>query len=147
LGQGEGNQRGPVGIARVAFCGCGYERIFEPAPALIHLAAGDFFGRGVDEAELADGEVVVCVAHGWAEGAALNRARGVKIAGAGGGIKYGARLVVGEVVEGLFVVRLGEERTGGGVAGEVWGEAFARDGGAGADAIGERGLGCVESGA
>ncbi len=114
---------------------------------MIHLAAGYFFGGGVDEAELADCEVAVVVAHGRAEGAALHGAGGVEIAGTGGGVEDGAGLIVGEVFEGFFVVRFGEERTGGGVAGEVGREALARGGGAGADAVADGGVGGGEGGA
>ena len=57
----------------------------------------------------------------------------VEIAGAGGGVEDGTGFVVGEVVEGLFVVGFGEELAGGGVSGEVWCEACARGCGAGAD--------------
>ena len=114
---------------------------------MVHLAAGYFFGWGVDEAELADGEVAVVVAHGRAEGAALHGASGVEVAGTGGGVEDGAGLVVGEVFEGFFVVWFGEERAGGGVAGEVGREALAGGGGAGADAVGDGGVGGGEGGA
>ena len=92
---------------------------------MIHFAAGYFGFGGVDEAEFADAEGVVFVADGWAEGAALDGARGVVVAGAGGGVKDGAGFVVGEVIEGVLVVGVGEELAGGGVAGEVSGEAGA----------------------
>ncbi len=118
--------------------------VFERAPVLRHLAAGDLFKGSVDEAEFADGEVVVFIAYGWAEGTALDGARGVEVAGAGGGVKDGAGFVVGEVFEELFVMRLGEEQPGDGVAGEVRGEAFAGALGAAADARGYGGVGCGE---
>ncbi len=121
----------------VAAGGFGDEDLFEGAPGLIHLAAGDFFGWGVDEINLADGEVIVFVADGRAEGSALDGASGVEIASAGDGVEDGAGLVVGEVLEGLFVVGFGEERACGWVAGEVGCEAGAGGGGAGEDAVGE----------
>jgi hypothetical protein len=123
---------------------CGYEGGFEGTPALVQLAAEDFFGRGVDEAEFADGEVVVVVAHGRAEGAAGNGACGVEIAGAGGGVEDGTGFVVSEVVEGLFVVGLGEELAGGGISGKVWREARARGCGAGVNLLGDGGFGGCE---
>ena len=120
------------------------EGVFEGTPALVELAAEDFFGWGVDEAELADGEVAVVVAHGWAKGAAGDGTGGVEIAGTGGGVEDGTGFVVGEVVEGLFVVGLGEELAGGGVSGEVWCEACARGCGAGADLRCDGGFGGCE---
>jgi hypothetical protein len=98
LAEGEGDQGGTLGSGRITMCGLGDQVVFHAAPGLIHFATDYFFGRGVDEAELADGEMIVLVAHGWAEGAALDGARGVEIAGAGGGIEDGAGLVVGEVL-------------------------------------------------
>jgi len=108
---------------------------------LVELAAEDFFGWGVDEAEFADGEVIFVVAHGWAEGAALHGARGVEVAGAGGGVEDGAGLVVGEVFEGCFVVGFGEELARSGVAGKTWREAYAGGCGAGADLLCDGGVG------
>ena len=35
----------------------------------VEFAGGDLFGGGVDETELAGGEVVFLSAHGWTEGA------------------------------------------------------------------------------
>ena len=122
------------------------EGVFEGTPALVELAAEDFFGWGVDEAELADGESVVFVADGWAEGAALHGTGSVEVAGSGNGIEDGAGFIVGEVVEGSFVVRMGEERAGGGVAGEVAGEACARGFGAATDMCGSGRVGGVEFG-
>ena len=127
--------------------GCGYERFFEWTPALVHLAADDFTFRGVDEAEFADGETVVFVAEGWAEGTALDGASSVEVAGAGGGIEDGAGLVVGEFVEGGLVVLFGEEDAGDGVAWEVAGEAGACGLGAGADVCGESKRSGFEAGA
>ena len=70
------------------------------------LAGGDLFGGGVDETELAGGEVVLLGAHGWAEGAAEDGAVLVEVAGAGGGVENGAGFVVGELFkeDGCFVV-------------------------------------------
>ncbi len=113
-----------------AGCGGGDLGVFEGAPGLVELAAGGLFAGGVDEAEFADGEVAVGVADGRAEGAAGDGAGGVEVAGSGGGVEDGAGLVVGEVVEGVFVVRRGKELAGGGVAGEAGGEVGA--GGCGA---------------
>lgn len=98
-------------------------------------AGGDLLVGGAVEAELADAEAVVirgACRKGWAEGAAGERAGGVKIAEAGGGVEDGAGLVVGEVVEGRGA--RGIEEAGAWVAGEVRGEAG--DGCAGARAEG-----------
>lgn len=84
----------------------------------VEFTGGDLFGACVDEAELASREVVFFCAHGGAEGAAEDGAVLVEIAGAGGGIEGGARLVVGELFEedGGLVVFV--EDAGGEVAGE-----------------------------
>jgi hypothetical protein len=88
----------------------------------VEFTGGDLRGGGVDEAELAGGEVGFAVvarcAHRWAEGAAEDRAVFVEIAGAGDGIEDGAGLVVGELFEedGGFVVLV--EDAGGEVARE-----------------------------
>ena len=103
---------------------------------MIHLGVGDGLRWGVDEAEFADGEVIFVVADGWPEGAALDGAGGVEVAGAGCGVEDRAGLVVGKVFEVVFVVRLGEELPCGGVAGEVGGETLAGGSGSGADAGG-----------
>ena len=108
---------------------------------MIHFAASYFTFRGIDETEFADGQAVVFIAERWAEGAALDGACGVEVAGAGGGVEDGAGFVVGEVVEGGFVVLFGEEDASGWVAGEAAGEAGARGLGAGAYGCGETG-GC-----
>ena len=79
--------------------------------------------------------MIVLVADRRAEGTALDGAEGVEVAGAGRGVEDGAGLVVGEVGEGFFVVRLGEELAGSGVAGEVREEAGARVRGPGADSL------------
>ena len=114
---------------------------------MIHLAAGDFAFRRVDEAELADGEAVVFVAERRAEGAALDGPRSVEVAGSGDGVEDRAGFVVGEVVEGGFVVFFGEEDAGGGVAGEVAREAGAGGLDTGADLGGEIGRSGFEGGA
>lgn len=77
----------------------------------------------MDEAELAGGEVVFFGAHGWAEGAAEDGAVLVEVAGAGGEIKRGTGLVVGELFEedGGFVVLV--EDAGGEVSGKPGVEA------------------------
>ena len=89
----------------------------------VELAGGDLFGGGVDEAELAGGEVVLFGAHGWAEGAAEDGAVLVEVAGAVVEVEDGAGLVVGELFEedGGFVVFV--EDAGGEVAGEPGVEA------------------------
>jgi hypothetical protein len=103
------------------------ELIFERSPTLIHLAAGDVLRRRVCEAELADGEVVVFIANGRPEGAALHGSRSVEIAGACRWVEHGTRLVVGELFEGLSVMRLGEEDAGVRVTREAGGQqAFTR---------------------
>jgi hypothetical protein len=72
----------------------------------VEFAGGDLFGRGVDEAELAGGEVVFSGAHGWAEGAAEDGTVFVEVAGALFEVEDGAGLVVGELFEedGGFIV-------------------------------------------
>jgi hypothetical protein len=76
----------------------------------------------VDEAELTGGEVDLSMvaggAHGWAEGAAEDRAMFVEVAGAVFEVEDGAGLVVGELFEedGGFVIFV--EDAGGAVAGE-----------------------------
>jgi hypothetical protein len=87
------------------------------------FAGGDLFSGGVDEAELAGGEIVFGGAHGWAEGAAEDGAVLVEVAGAVVQVKDGAGLVVGELFEedGGFVVFV--EDAGGAVAGEPGVEA------------------------
>jgi hypothetical protein len=77
------------------------------------------------EAELADGEAAFFVRHRRAERAARNGSRGVEVAGAGDGVEDGAGFVVGEFVEGGFVVGFGEELSGERVAGEIAAEAGA----------------------
>lgn len=67
--------------------GCFDQLVFQRTPCLVHLAASDFFGRSIDEAKLADREVLVGVAHGWAKGSALHGAGGVEVAGPGGRIE------------------------------------------------------------
>ena len=62
----------------------------------VDFAGGDFFGGGMDEAELAGGQVVFGGAHGWAEGAAEDGAVGIEVAGAGGGVEDGAGFVVAD---------------------------------------------------
>jgi hypothetical protein len=93
----------------------------------VQFAGDDLFGAGVDEAELAGGEVGFAVvagsAHGWAEGATEDGAGGVEIAGAVVEVEDGAGLVVGELFEedGGFVIFV--EDAGGAVAGEPGVEA------------------------
>jgi len=95
------------------------ENLLLQSPALVHLAARDFLGGRVYETELADGELAVCIADGRAECSALHGAEGVEVASARVGIEDRAGLVVGEVCEGFFVVRPGEEQAGYGIAGKV----------------------------
>ena len=93
----------------------------------VEFAGFDLFGGGVDEAELAGGEVdfavVAFAAHGWAEGAAEDGAMRVEIAGAGGEVEDGAGFVVGELFEedSGFVVLA--EDAGAEIAGEPGVEA------------------------
>jgi hypothetical protein len=89
----------------------------------VQFAGDDLFGAGVDEAELAGGEVVFSGAHGWAEGAAEDGAVFVEVAGAVVEVEDGAGLVVGELFEedGGFAVLV--EDAGGEVAGEPGVEA------------------------
>ena len=84
------------------------EGIFQRTPALVHLAARDLFCGGIGEAEFADGEVALFIAHRRTEGAALHGTSGVKIAGSGHRIEHGTWLVIGVVLEDAFVVWLGE---------------------------------------
>jgi hypothetical protein len=82
----------------------------------VEFAGGDLFGAGVDEAELAGGEVdfstVAGGAHGWAKSAAEEGAVFVEIAGAVDEVEYGAGLVVGELFEedGGFMVFVKDAR-------------------------------------
>jgi hypothetical protein len=101
------------------------ERFFLWAPGLVHLATRDFLGGCIDKAELADGELAVCIADWRTEGSALHGAEGIKVAGAAVGIEDGAGLVVGEVGKGFFMMRLGEEQASYGIAGKVLEEACA----------------------
>ena len=89
----------------------------------VKFAGGDLFGRGVDETELAGGEIVLFCAHRWAEGATEDRAVFIEVAGAMVGVEDGAWFVVGELFEenGGFVVLI--EDSAGSVAGEPWVEA------------------------
>jgi hypothetical protein len=108
----------------------------------VKFAGCDLFCGGVDEAELAGGEVdfavVAFAAHGWAEGAAENGTVFVEVAGAGGEVEDGAGLVVGEFFEedGGFVVFV--EDAGGEVAGKPWVEASEGVGYSCVDAFGRR---------
>ena len=116
----------------------------------VELAGGDLFGGGVDEAELAGGEVdfavVAFAAHGWAEGAAEDGAVFVEVAGAGGEVEDGAGFVVGELFEkdGGFVVFV--EDACGEVAGEPGVEAGQGLLDALVDAMGAIGFGLTEVG-
>jgi hypothetical protein len=114
--QGEGDQSGSR-PARLLL-GDLDERLLLRAPALVHLAAGDFVCGRIHEAKLADRKLVVSIADRRSEGSALHGAEGVDVAGAGVGIEDGAGLVVGEVGEGLFMLRLGEEQAGQRIAGK-----------------------------
>jgi hypothetical protein len=86
----------------------------------VKFARSDFFGAGVDVAELAGGKVVFGGAHRWAEGAAEDGAMLVEVAGAMFEVEYGAGLVVGELFEedGGFIVLV--ENAGGSVSGKPW---------------------------
>src|SRR5438270_12097692 len=78
----------------------------------VEFAGGDLFGGGVDEAELASGEVGFGVlawgAHGRAECSAEDRAGGVEAAGAGSGVWEGAGFGVAEAFYGVGVGLIGE---------------------------------------
>jgi hypothetical protein len=110
----------------------------------VEFSGGDLFGGGVDETELAGGEVVFRRAHGRAEGAAEDGARAVEVAGALVGVECGAGLVVGELLEesGGFVV-FGED-AGGAIAGEPWVQAGEGRGNARADSLRAFGIGLSE---
>jgi hypothetical protein len=114
----------------------------------VQFAGGDLFGGGVDEAELAGGEVDLAViafaAHGWAEGAAEDGAMFVEIAGSSIEVEDGAGLVVGELFEedGGFVVLV--ENAGSDVAGEPWIETGEGGGYPGVDACGSLRVGLLE---
>ncbi len=92
-------------------------------PVLIHFAASNFFCGRVDEAEFADGQMVFFISDGRPEGFALDWAKCVEIAGAGFWVEDGAKLVVGKVLEGFFVLWLGEEQAVGWVSWEIGKEA------------------------
>jgi hypothetical protein len=111
------------------------------APTLVHLAASHFIGGCIDEAEFAYGQVILFIANGRPKGSALNWPERVEIAGSGVGIEDGAGFVVGEVFEGFFLLRLGEEQAGGWVSREVGKEARTRRRSARADAFGYGGVG------
>lgn len=110
----------------------------------VKLAGGDLFGGGVDEAELAGGEVVFGGAHGRAEGAAENGTMLVEVAGAVFEVKHGTGLIVGELFEedGGFVVFV--EDAGVAVAGEPGVETGEGVGYSFADAGCALGVGFVE---
>jgi hypothetical protein len=130
--QGVGDQRLAVEIVSgvVGFVACR----FLGRDSGVEFACGDLFCGGVDEAELAGGEVALLGAHRRAEGAAEDGAMLVEVAGSGGGVEDGAGLVVGELFEedGGFVVLV--EDAGGEVSGEPGIEAGEGIDGAGADA-------------
>ncbi len=110
----------------------------------IKLTAVDFREGGAVEAKLANCEAFIWGGKRWAEGAAEDGARGVKIAGLGGGIERGAGLVVGEGVEGFKRCRGGGEGPSGGIAGKGGGEAGDGGCGAGADGGGTGGIRVIE---
>jgi hypothetical protein len=84
----------------------------------VEFAGCDLLGGGMDEAELAGGEIVLGGAHGWAEGAAEDGAVFVEVAGAVFEVENRAWFVVGELFEedGRFVVFV--ENASGAVSGE-----------------------------
>jgi hypothetical protein len=116
----------------------------------IEFAGGDLFGGGVDEAELAGGEVNLSIvaggAHGWAKGAAEDGAVFIEIAGAVVEVEDGAGLVVGELFEedGGFMIFVKD--AGGAVAWEPGIEAGERVGYALVDARCSGWVGLVEGG-
>ena len=79
----------------------------------VEFAGGDLFSGGVDEAELASGEVGFAVlawgAHGRAEGSAEDGAGGVEAAGAGSGVEDGTGFGVAEAFSGFGLDLIGEE--------------------------------------
>jgi len=93
---------------------------------LIHLAAFDFGLRRANKAQFAHAQRIVFIANRRPKRAALHGAGGVEVAGASGGIEHGARLVVGEVVEGLRMVRFREKKASFRVTGKVAGKTLAR---------------------
>jgi hypothetical protein len=92
-------------------CECGFQLVC----LKVDCTAGDFFFAGSMEAELADAEAVFCRQRGT-EGAAGERTGCVEVAEPGGGVECSARLIVGEVFEGVGAV--GVEDAGVGVAWE-----------------------------
>jgi len=94
----------------------GDELFFKPAPLLVHLAPRNLFRRRIDKAQLAYGKVVVLIANRGPKRAALHWPRRIEVAGAGHWIEHRARLVVGELLEDLFMLRLREELAGCGIA-------------------------------
>ena len=123
----------------------GNQLIFQWPPTLVHLATNNFVGWCIHKAELADGEMIVLVANRRAKGSALYGAEHIEIAGSGVGIEHGAGLIVGEVREGLFMLRLREEQAGGCITGEFRTQARTRLRGTGADSLGDLGGRCVQA--
>ena len=104
---------------------------FERGDGGVEFEGGRLFGGGVGVAEFAGGEVSVFSACGWAEGAAEDGAVVVEVAGAGGGVKDRAGLVVGVFLEescGLLV--FGEDASD-----ELAGEPRIEAGEGGGDAL------------
>lgn len=105
---------GGAGVMSFGF-GLGVERGFKLKPGGVELGGENFRFRCADEVELADSDAVFGL-DGRPEDAAGDGARGVEVAGSGGGVERGARLVVGEI----FVIWVGfVELAGGGVSGEA----------------------------
>jgi hypothetical protein len=116
----------------------------------IELTDGDLFGGGVDEAELAGREVDLAIvagsAHGRAEGAAEDGPMFVEVAGAGGEVEDGTRLVVGELLEEDGSLVVFAKNAGGEIAGEPWVEAGESIGYSCVDACGSLRVCCFEDG-
>ena len=132
---------GVVGfVAGFFLCGDGW----------VEFAGGDLFGGGVDEAELAGGEVYFAVvafaAHGRAEGTAEDGAMLLEVAGAGGEVEDGAGFVIGKLFEEDGGIVVFVEDAGGEVAGEPWVEAGEGFGYSCVDACGFLGVGGFEDG-
>src|SRR6185437_14116308 len=109
------------GIRWIRFCLCD-ELVLERSSVLVHLAARNLFSRRIREAQLADGEMSVFIAHGRTKGAALHRPGSVEIASTCCRVEHRTGLVIGKLFEGLFMMRLREEDSGNGVSRKAGGE-------------------------
>ena len=117
---------------------------FARGDAGVKLAGGDLFGRGMDVAELAGGQVAFFGAHGRAKGAAEDGARFVQIAGAVIRIEDGAGFVIRKLFEKDGLVVVFRENAGSDVAGEPRVETLDGGGNAFSDAKGAGRIGFVK---